>query len=98
MSMSPRNQRRRQRRAIKAAARRANRAIRMIGKQVFFDIETVGFLSSTRPEPHVEPIVLIGSPPCAMFAADRSVVAHRPPLVVFDALGFPAMIKERNFG
>jgi len=98
MSMTPRNERRRQRRAIKAAARRANRAIRMVGKQVFFDMETVGSIRDTRRGSGIEPIVLIGSPPCAMFAADRSVVAHRPPLVVFDALGFPAMIKERNFG
>jgi len=84
MSMSPRNQRRRQRRAIEAAARRANRAILMACKQAFFDIETVGSLHVKRPEFRVEPALMIGSPPCAMFAADRSVVAHRPPLVIFD--------------
>jgi hypothetical protein len=82
--MSPRNQRRRDRRAIKAAARKADRAIRIHAKRAFFDFETIGLLDRSPFQRDDRSIVIThaGQSQVSPFAAVDLNIVHHPALVV----------------
>jgi len=95
--MSPRNQRRRARRAIKAAALASDRAIRIHAKRAFFDVETTGLLRQPA-FPRSDRFVAIshaGQSQVSPFAAfDRNVVYH--PAFAVDTIALAQGIFGRN--